>query len=144
MNTFFTNRLNGVFILNTLLELPQPVTVPMLTKIINERYFHVTAPQTMVSTDTVRRFLNDFYQTTYGTSYSCFKLLCFKKTKNGFIPAQDLDSVTLSTYVAAYLQPSPHMNINNGKNAPTARFSRYHLTLSKIRFFSLPASPPAA
>lgn len=134
MNTFFTNRLNGVFILNTLLELPRPVTVPMLTDIINQRYFHVTAPQTMVSPDTVKRFLNDFYQTTCGTDYTSFKLICFKKTDTGFVPAHDIDDITFSTYVAAYLQPSPHMNINNGKNAPAARFSCYHGFFSKNRW----------
>ena len=49
MNTLFTSRLNGVFILNTLLELHTPVTVSELTGIINRRYDHVTAPQKMVS-----------------------------------------------------------------------------------------------
>lgn len=117
MNTFFTNRLNGVFILNTLLELPQPVTAACLAEIINRRYFHVTAPQPMVSADTVRRFLNDFYQTTYHTDYSCFKLMCFKNTRDGLVPVQTLDSITLSTFVAAYLQPSPRMNIRTGKDA---------------------------
>ena len=33
MNTLFTSRLNGVFILNTLLELHTPVTVSELTGI---------------------------------------------------------------------------------------------------------------
>ena len=56
MNTLFTSRLNGVFILNTLLELHTPVTVSELTGIINRRYDHVTAPQKMVSPDTVKRF----------------------------------------------------------------------------------------
>ena len=51
MNTLFTSRLNGVFILNTLLELHTPVTVSELTGIINRRYDHVTAPQKMVSPD---------------------------------------------------------------------------------------------
>lgn len=40
MNTLFTSRLNGVFILNTLLELHTPVTVSELTGIINRRYDH--------------------------------------------------------------------------------------------------------
>ena len=43
MNTLFISRLNGVFILNTLLELHTPVTVSELTGIINRRYDHVTA-----------------------------------------------------------------------------------------------------
>ena len=66
MNTLFTSRLNGIFILNTLLELHKPVTVSELAGIINHRYDHVTAPRKMVSADTVKRFLNDFYQTTSG------------------------------------------------------------------------------
>ena len=45
MNTLFTSRLNGIFILNTLLELHKPVTVSELAGIINHRYDHVTAPQ---------------------------------------------------------------------------------------------------
>lgn len=48
MNTLFTSRLNGIFILNTLLELHKPVTVSELAGIINHRYDHVTAPQKMV------------------------------------------------------------------------------------------------
>ncbi len=52
MNTLFTSRLNGIFILNTLLELHKPVTVSELAGIINHRYDHVTAPQKMVSADT--------------------------------------------------------------------------------------------
>ena len=60
MNTLFTSRLNGIFILNTLLELHKPVTVSELAGIINHRYDHVTAPRKMVSADTVKRFLNDF------------------------------------------------------------------------------------
>ena len=75
MNTLFTSRLNGVFILNTLLELHTPVTVSELTGIINRRYDHVTAPQKMVSPDTVKRFLNDFYQTTSATDYCGFSVL---------------------------------------------------------------------
>jgi len=112
MNTFFTNRLNGIFILNTLLELPEPVTVTALTQIINRRYEHVTAPQAMVSVDTVKRFLNDFYQTTTGTNYTCFKLVCFKKNRyKKFVPNMDLDSITHTTYVSAYLQPTPQLKI---------------------------------
>jgi hypothetical protein len=118
MNTFFTNRLNGIFILNTLLELREPVTVSSLTEIINHRYHHVTAPQNMVSADTVKRFLDDFYQTTYGTDYSCFKLVCFKKCKNkGFVPDSSFSNITLGTYVAAYLQPSPQMNIRSANSS---------------------------
>ena len=49
MNTLFTSRLNGIFILNTLLELHKPVTVSELAGIINHRYDHVTAPQTMTT-----------------------------------------------------------------------------------------------
>lgn len=112
MNTLFTNRLNGIFILNTLLELPEPVTVTALTEIINHRYYHVTAPQNMVSADTVKRFLNDFFQTTSGTNYTCFKLVCFKKNRyKRFVPDMNVDNITHATYVAAYLQPSPQMNI---------------------------------
>lgn len=128
MNTFFTNRLNGIFILNTLLELPEPVTVSALTDIINRRYYHVTAPKNMVSTDTVKRFLNDFYQTTFETNYSCFKLLCFKKSKTkGFIPDPYLENITHATYVAAYLQPTPLMNIKT-KPASSGRPSFVILT----------------
>ena len=35
MNTLFTSRLNGIFILNTLLELHKPVTVSELAGIIS-------------------------------------------------------------------------------------------------------------
>lgn len=80
MNTLFTSRLNGIFILNTLLELHKPVTVSELAGIINHRYDHVTAPRKMVSADTVKRFLNDFYQTTSVTDYCSIRLFCFKKT----------------------------------------------------------------
>ena len=59
MNTLFTSRLNGIFILNTLLELHKPVTVSELAGIINHRYDHVTAPRKMVSADTVKRCLNE-------------------------------------------------------------------------------------
>lgn len=104
MNTLFTSRLNGVFILNTLLELHTPVTVSELTGIINRRYDHVTAPQKMVSPDTVKRFLNDFYQTTSGTDYCSIRLFCFKKNRYGsLVPDHDLENVTLSTSVAACL-----------------------------------------
>lgn len=66
MNTLFTSRLNGIFILNTLLELHKPVTVSELAGIINHRYDHVTAPRKMVSADTVKavsqRFLPDHFR----------------------------------------------------------------------------------
>lgn len=114
MNSFFTTRLNGIFILNTLLELSEPVTVTELTKIINRRYFHVTAPQPMVSADTVRRFLDDFYQTTCGTDYTSFKLICFKKSSQGFVTDLNRSNITLSTYVAAYLQITPQMHFQSG------------------------------
>ena len=104
MNTLFTSRLNGIFILNTLLELHKPVTVSELAGIINHRYDHVTAPQKMVSADTVKRFLNDFYQTTSGTDYCSIRLFCFKKNRYGsLVPDHDLENVTLATYVAACL-----------------------------------------
>lgn len=112
MNTLFTSRLNGVFILNTLLELHTPVTVSELTGIINRRYDHVTAPQKMVSPDTVKRFLNDFYQTTSGTDYCSIRLFCFKENRYGsLVPDHDLENVTLSTYVAACLELTPAMNV---------------------------------
>ena len=94
MNTLFTSRLNGIFILNTLLELHKPVTVSELAGIINHRYDHVTAPRKMVSADTVKRFLNDFYQTTSGTDYCSIRLFCFKKNRYGsLVPDHDLENV---------------------------------------------------
>ena len=48
MNTLFTSRLNGIFILNTLLELHKPVTVSELAGIINHRYDHVTDRKSVV------------------------------------------------------------------------------------------------
>lgn len=97
MNTLFTSRLNGIFILNTLLELHKPVTVSELAGIINHRYDHVTAPRKMVSADTVKRFLNDFYQTTSGTDYCSIRLFCFKKNRYGsLVPDHDLENVTFS------------------------------------------------
>lgn len=80
MNITVTSRLNGIFILNTLLELHKPVTVSELAGIINHRYDHVTAPQKMVSADTVKRFLNDFYQTTSVTDYAASGFSVLRKT----------------------------------------------------------------
>ena len=115
MNTLFTSRLNGVFILNTLLELHTPVTVSELTGIINRRYDHVTAPQKMASPDTVKRFLNDFYQTTSGTELTAsIRLFCFQEKPLRpmyLVPDHDLENVTLSTYVAACLELTPAMNV---------------------------------
>ena len=105
MNTLITNRLNGIFILNTLLELQKPVTVSELTRIINRQYEPVTAPEVLVSTDTVRRFLNDFYQITDGTDYTRFKLVCYRKgTGKQLVEDRTIDTVTNRTYVAAYIQ----------------------------------------
>lgn len=116
MNTLFTSRLNGIFILNTLLELHKPVTVSELAGIINHRYDHVTAPQKMVSADTVKRFLNDFYQTTSGTDYCSIRLFCFKKNRYGsLVPDHDLENVTLATYVTACLELNPSMNVRDGR-----------------------------
>ena len=116
MNTLFTSRLNGIFILNTLLELHKPVTVSELAGIINHRYDHVTAPRKMVSADTVKRFLNDFYQTTSVTDYCSIRLFCFKKNRYGsLVPDHDLENVTLATYVAACLELNPSMNVRDGR-----------------------------
>ena len=94
------------------MELHKPVTVSELAGIINHRYDHVTAPRKMVSADTVKRFLNDFYQTTSGTDYCSIRLFCFKKNRYGsLVPDHDLENVTLSTYVAACLELTPAMNV---------------------------------
>ena len=77
MNTLFTSRLNGIFILNTLLELHKPVTVSELAGIINHRYDHVTAPRKMVSADTVKRLSTIFTRPLPGpiTAASGFSVL---------------------------------------------------------------------
>ena len=127
MNTLFTSRLNGIFILNTLLELHKPVTVSELAGIINHRYDHVTAPQKMVSADTVKRFLNDFYQTTSGTDYCSIRLFSFKKNRYGsLVPDHDLENVTLATYVAACLELNPSMNVRDGRGLKSNSVVHFH------------------
>ena len=127
MNTLFTSRLNGIFILNTLLELHKPVTVSELAGIINHRYDHVTAPRKMVSADTVKRFLNDFYQTTSGTDYCSIRLFCFKKNRYGsLVPDHDLENVTLATYVAACLELNPSMNVRDGRGLKSNSVVHFH------------------
>ena len=131
MNTLFTSRLNGIFILNTLLELHKPVTVSELAGIINHRYDHVTAPRKMVSADTVKRFLNDFYQTTSVTDYCSIRLFCFKKNRYFMLFSLKKSNcplliLTVATYVTACLELNPSMNVRDGRGLKSNSVVHFH------------------
>ena len=81
----------------------------------------------MVSADTVKRFLNDFYQTTSGTDYCSIRLFCFKKSRYGsLVPDHDLENVTLATYVAACLELNPSMNVRDGRGLKSNSVVHFH------------------
>ena len=89
--------------------------------------WNVTAPRKMVSADTVKRFLNDFYQTTSGTDYCSIRLFCFKKNRYGsLVPDHDLENVTLATYVAACLELNPSMNVRDGRGLKSNSVVHFH------------------
>ena len=94
----------------------------------------------MVSADTVKRFLNDFYQTTSGTDYCSIRLFCFKKNRYGsLVPDHDLENVTLATYVAACLELNPSMNVRDGRGLKSNSVVHFHTGLRSVWFLPLPA-----
>ena len=75
----------------------------------------------------VKRFLNDFYQTTSGTDYCSIRLFCFKKNRYGsLVPDHDLENVTLATYVAACLELNPSMNVRDGRGLKSNSVVHFH------------------